>query len=529
MKILFINPSLRRGAATKLVPVGLGYVMTFVRDHGFEFDLLDIDINDYSDEYIEEYLASHEYDVVLSSCIVTNYKWMKWMTKVVKKYHPATKIIIGNSVAGSAPEVFLRNSAADYSVIGEGEFTTVELLKAIRAGAPAGKVEGIAYLDENDKFVRTPPRKACNVDEFPIVDWDLVDVKKYIEKSDHAYAEGVVFGSEDAPVVMPVSTARGCAFKCTFCHYVFWDDPYRHRSPATILKEIKRNIDKYGATYINFWDDLSFASLKQAEELADAILESGIKFDWDAAIRADLFGHPRFPYERRLEVARKFKESGYKHVSFSLESGNQTIMDMMNKKIQVEYFTEQTRLLQEVGITVTTSVVFGYPIETPESIRQTFDQCLEVQVYPSIGYLLPLPYTGIYDYAKEHGFIVDEDAYLNAITERQDFCLNMTTMSDEQLMREIKQGAMKLNQMLGLGLTPNRLVKTGGYRKHTKLTADCKTRPLLDPENLKRNENGFSFNYSQALFAENMRTQIVTQSQIEARKKKGIALEDPPK
>lgn len=92
---------------------------------------MDVDIDDPTDKYIEKYLASHEYDVVLSGCIVTNYKWMKWMTKCVKKHHPATKIIVGHSVAGSAPEVFLRNSAADYSVIGEGEFTTLELLNAL--------------------------------------------------------------------------------------------------------------------------------------------------------------------------------------------------------------------------------------------------------------------------------------------------------------------------------------------------------------------------------------------------------------
>ena len=79
MDILFINPSLRRGAKTKLLPVGLGYVMTFIHEQGYKFDLLDVDINDYTDEDIEDYLAQHQYDVILSGCIVTNYKWMKWI------------------------------------------------------------------------------------------------------------------------------------------------------------------------------------------------------------------------------------------------------------------------------------------------------------------------------------------------------------------------------------------------------------------------------------------------------------------
>jgi hypothetical protein len=145
-------------------------------------------------------------------------------------------------------------------------------------------------------------------------------------------------------------------------------------------------------------------------------------------------------------------------------------------------------------------VVFGYPIETPETIRETFDQCLRVGVYPSIGFLLPLPYTGMYTHAKEHGFITDDDAYLDSITERQDLCINMTKMSDQEVMGHIKEGAAELNRMLELGLTDETLIKTGGYRKHTKLTANP-PKPLLDPANLKRNENDVSFNYSQATFS----------------------------
>ena len=522
MKILFIIPSLRLGSKTKILPVGPGYIMTFIDKHGYKFDLLDVDINDYGDDYVENYLANNKYDVILSGCIVTHYKWMKWMCLTAKKYQPDVKIIVGNSVAGSTPEIFLRNSKADFSVIGEGEFTTVELLNALRDGEATDKIQSIAYIDDDGEFVQTEKRKACNINDIPLVDWKLLDYQKYFDRSDCAYAEGVILEEGKLVRVMPVTTARGCTFKCTFCHFVFWDDPYRHRSPENILSEIRRNIEEYGATYINFWDDLSFSSMHSAEKAIDAIIDSGLKFDWDAAIRSDLFGNPKYSYEKRLEVAKKFKKSGCKHVSFSLESGSQEILDMMNKKVKVECFLEQIKVLKEAGIVPTTSIIFGYPNETPETIQLTFDMCFRAQVYPSIGFLLPLPYTEMYEYAKKHGFITNEDGYLDAITERQDFCLNMTSMSDEEIMIKIKEGAMELNKMLELGLTPDRLVKTGGYRKHTKVTAqnekeledkeEIDSRPAIDPENMERNENDFSFNYSKALFDE-VKTNAVLNSQ----------------
>ena len=493
MEILFINPCLRKGANAKMLPVGLACVMTYVHKHGYTFDLLDVDADDLSDEEVEAYIKEKKYDVYLYGSIVTHYKWIKWLTHTIKNHHPDSFVIVGNSVAGSCFEVFMENAPNDITVIGEGEVTALAVLDAFKDGVPFNEISGIAYRD-GDVINKNPLRKASKLDEFPMVDWTFFDVDKYL----NSQSERNSFGADNKTITMSVVTARGCAFKCTFCHYVFWDDPYRFRKPDDVLAEIRRNIEVYGANYINFWDDLSFGSLPQLERMVDKILESGLKFDWSAAVRTDLFGNPKHSYEKRLAVAKKMKESGCKAVGFSLESGNKEILDLMNKKIEAEFFTHQIEILREVGIVSNTSVVFGYPIETAETIQETFDMCEKNRVYPSIGFLLPLPYTKMYDYAKENGFIPDEDAFLDAITERQDLCVNMTTMTEKEVMENIKSGAERLNQLLDLKLDENTFIKTGGYNKHTNKKNQLK-KPL-DPDNMKRNENDFSFNYSDAVF-----------------------------
>jgi radical SAM superfamily enzyme YgiQ (UPF0313 family) len=496
MRVLFINPSLRLGSHMKHLPPGIGSVMTYVKQNGYDFDLLDVDVNDYGNGDVEDFIAKNQYDVILSGAIVTHYHWMKWMTRTVRKHHPQTRIVIGNSVAGSIPQLFLTHSAADVAVAGEGEITTFELLNALRDGTPLHDIEGIAFLD-GGTFVETPRRKGIkDVDQFPMIDWDLFDVDRYFQRSMCA-ADGLTLEEADGARTMPVITARGCVFRCTFCHFVFWDDPYRYRSPQSILAEVRRNIGRYGASYMNFWDDLSFGSLKQAERLADAILESDLEFNWNAAVRVDLFGDPRHPYEKRLEVARKFREAGCLNLGFSLESGSQEILNMMNKHITPQYFYDQVTILKDVGITCSTSVVFGYPLETRKTIGQTFDMCLRAGVYPSIGFLMPLPRTGMYEYAREHGFIQDENAYLDAITERQDFTLNMTSMETEKVMECIKQGAWELNQRLGVGLDEDHLIRTGNRQNKKR---DSSLRMPIDPDNMERNRNDMSFNYSEALF-----------------------------
>ena len=82
---------------------------------------------------------------------------------------------------------------------------------------------------------------------------------------------------------------------------------------------------------------------------------------------------------------------------------------MMNKEIDPEEFYDTAHVLF-----CQTTVLFGYPQENRETIKETFDQCLKAGLYPSIGFLMPLPYTAMYDYAKVNGFITDEDAYLDS-------------------------------------------------------------------------------------------------------------------
>jgi len=492
MRLLFINPNLRPGNAVRYLPVGLAYVMTAVRDAGHEVELLDVGLGDESDDEVEDYLARGHWDVVLTGSIVTHYKWMKWLTHAIRRHQPEAKIIVGNSVAGSVPELFLEKSAADIVVVGEGEYATLDALDALSPGGDLSAVPGIA-LRTGGRCVRTPRRPAAPIDAIPMPDWKLFDTEAYFAITDSPSAFGV---RQDGRKwrTMPVASARGCVFSCSFCHIVYKHDPYRHRNTQSILEEVDRCIEAYGANYINFWDDLTFYKLSQAEKIIDGILASGHRFCWSAAVRTDLFGNPAIPYQKRLEVAKKFKDSGCLTLGFSLESGNPAILEMMKKHVKVEYFEEQVKILREAGITCNTSVVLGYPIETRKTIRQTFDLCERNGIYPSVGFLLPLPDTEMYTYARQHGFIQDEDAYLDSITERQDICLNMTEIPDEEILFAIEDGLTRLNEKLGLGLDKDHLVRTGGYRKHTRVDeGSAPTAPT-------RNRGDVSFGYSKAVF-----------------------------
>ncbi len=495
LKLLFVKPCLRPGGFTKLLPVGMASVMTYFESKGYDFTLLDIDIDEFSDEYVENYIKNNHFDFILTGTIVTHYKWIKWFVNMTKMHQPNSCVIVGNSVAGSIPDLFLNKTKGDIVVTGEGEISAFEAVEAVRLEKNLNTVQGISFRDNDGKIITTEHRKVGDINDFPFINWDHFDVERYITQPE-------TFPDKEANPedmrALPVITARGCAFRCSFCHFVFWDDPYRNRKPDAVIEEIRQLQKKYNIKYINFWDDLSFASAIQMEKFCDKIIQSGLKFKWIASVRVDLFSRGKAKGEDALRVAKKMKEAGCYSVGFALESGNKEILKMMNKEINPEEFFDTAHVLREAGVICQTTVLFGYPQETRETIQETFDQCLKAGLYPSIGFLMPLPYTAMYDYAKANGFITDEDKYLESITERQDININMTKLSNEEIMSAIKEGASKLNEMLDLGLNENTYIRTKGYKN--RLDNLEKQRPKLDPKKIKRNVNDMSFNYAQTDF-----------------------------
>ena len=498
MKICFINVSLRPNAKGIFLPMGLGYIMTYVKQHGYNFDLLDIDAGKYSDQYVENYFIKNKYDVVLVGSIVTHYKWIKWCINTIKKHQPDSKVVVGNSVGGSIPEVLFQKTKVDVVIYGEAEVTVKELFNAISQGKSFGEISepivelphankgypatikgigipGLIYRTKKNQIVNNGKRKAIkNIDEFPYPDWDLFDIETYLTSNIKLGAMNAwKFKSEDA-VIMPINTARGCVFKCTFCHYVFWHDPYRHRSAQNVIGEMKRNIKKYNANFFNFWDELSFHKIGPTDKFLDELIKADLDIHFTAAVRSDLMGKdvdPKgkpIPREIRLNLAKKFVQAGCVTAAYSLESGSDAILEAMNKKVKQKYFGEQVRICKEAGLITNTSLIMGYPQETPETIKETMDRLEELRIYPSTGFLLPLPETGMWNYALENGYIKDIDYYLTQITERQDFSLNLTSMTQEQLKKETLDGLAGLNKVLGSNLDQENLIKTGGYDKHGK-------------------------------------------------------------
>ncbi|MCK4819003.1 cobalamin-dependent protein, partial [bacterium] len=288
MNIALVHPCIRPYLDKAYFPIGLSYIATALQRAGYDFDIIDIEAHRHSNEELQELLGKKVYDVIAFGTLVSGYKYAKKLAAIARKTNPSATIIAGNSVASSIPEHLLTHTDVDIAVKGEGDTTICNLLRALERKTSLANVKGIIFMKDGqfvDTGYETPIK---NISLLPHPNWELFDMETYLSKAIQDVPEPYPIPKNRIRAFV-VNTARGCPFHCSFCYHVFQYCKYRYRSPESILSEISALQERYGINYINFFDELTFFSKKQAEAFADLVLSSGIGFYWNADIRADLF------------------------------------------------------------------------------------------------------------------------------------------------------------------------------------------------------------------------------------------------
>ena len=256
MEILLVNTSLRPNSIIKMFPVGIGYVASAIKNAGYKFDLLDHEAWRPLPEEGIAYIKRKKYTVVALASLPSGYKMVKALCQLIRDLQPQSTIIVGNTVASSIPEILLKKTAADIAVLGEGDITIVELLHALEMKGSIKDIPGIAfkyYASQKDKRENKhsiiehryrPPIK--DLDTLPWIDFRSFDTEIYIDNSREQISRPFPTGlTEENIRMLPINTARGCVYNCSFCYHAFKGMPYRTRSPQSVMDEADYLVKKY--------------------------------------------------------------------------------------------------------------------------------------------------------------------------------------------------------------------------------------------------------------------------------------------
>ena len=284
-------------------------------------------------------------------------------------------------------QILREQKEVDVIVRGEGEQTVVDLARCVSGLKNINEVAGITFR-KNGQIVRTPDRPFIqNLDELPPPAYHYFPLRKYR-----------IFGK----LGLPMMTSRGCPLQCTFCLVPrIAGTDFRVRKVKNVVNELEWIRDEYKPDFITFNDDIFTYSKERVLDFCSEIKERKIKLPWDCQTRADRISK---------EILAKMKAANCQLVSFGVESGCQKILDAMRKGTTVQQNESAIKWAKEIGLSVAVSLIVGYPGETKESLKQTFDFIRKAEPDDVYLYLAtPYPNTELRDLVKDMGWKIPQD------------------------------------------------------------------------------------------------------------------------
>ncbi len=279
------------------------------------------------------------------------------------------------------PLAFL-TQGAEYVVRGEPDITIAELCNALRrnGGSSARLIPGVTVLEPGGKLSSARPRSCADeIDSFPFPAWELADMSAYRKAWIKAH------GSYN----MIMASSRGCPYHCTWCSKLIWENHYVQRSAQNTVAEMAALRERFRPDHIWFADDIFGHNHQWMESFKEELDGQNFRIPYSVQTRIDLLSDP---------VVRLLSETGCREVWLGIESGSQSILDAMNKKLSIDEIEPAFNRLRKAGIRASAFIQFGYPGEELDDILLTV--MLIRKLRPDdigISVFYPLPGAPVYE------------------------------------------------------------------------------------------------------------------------------------
>lgn len=406
---------------------GVSHIATVAKLAGWQVKIRDLRMGEDFEDACRD--AAQRGGVLAMPTFIDSYPVNVRVMNRVRELNPGITTLIGGALVSSIPEPIMEGLKPDYTILGEGEATLLELLEHIEGGGTPEGARGIAGLGLllNGRAQFTPRRpQLMDLDVLPIPDLFL-------------------FPSVQQNAQIPelgITTSRGCYGRCSFCFLNMHKLSYK--SPERFELEVADLVGKHSIKYF-YVNDLTFTSdLKRTYQICDVLAKH--KLTWTCSTRVERI---------QPELLAYMHKCGCRDIWYGVESVDQTVLDLADKATKVEEIEFAVAETVKAGIKVAANLIVGLPGESAESLAKMMDFCRKSEVIPiSIKYLTPFPGTKIYDMAVEKGYITDHIAYLETLAERKvndpnDAIINLTDLPEPQLreafaeLLEIRQERLK--------------------------------------------------------------------------------------
>jgi anaerobic magnesium-protoporphyrin IX monomethyl ester cyclase len=334
-------------------PLGLLYLSARLKKEGFPNEVYDPTFRNIDD--MKKHLDTQKPEIIaIYSTLMTKLNVLKILAHIRHfKDQKSVKVIIGGPDTRYNAENYLQ-FGADIIIPGEGEETLSETVRVFNEDNIKGlpKIKGIIFRNKDGKIIKNTDRPFIPPDEWLFPSRESIDQSEYLTswKEAHGYSS------------MTINTMRGCPHACNWCSKSVFGNTYRRRSPALVVKEMMLIRNSYHPDQLWFTDDVFTISRQWLRQFNDELIKNHILMPYECISRSESFDD---------EVLDILKASGCKKLWIGAESGSQKVIDLMNRKIDVEQTIAAINLAKAKGIETGTFLMLGYPGEMKSDIFGT--------------------------------------------------------------------------------------------------------------------------------------------------------------
>ncbi|MBN1348818.1 radical SAM protein [candidate division KSB1 bacterium] len=417
MKILLINPPIEDFYQTKIrqEPLGLSYISAVLRREHKNVTLLDAMDNashqtiECPDElkYLKSFYPSEDIspfklftrfqhfglpyqtiarliktcapDIIGISANFSPYvKSSLKIAQIARQLFPDVTIVLGGHHVSAVPSDLDEMPEVDFIVIGEGEYTFLNLIENLSERRPEKlkRIKGIAFRD-NGKIRINPPADYV----------DPLDALPYPDR----------LTQEKSKMIL---TSRGCPKNCQFCsvRHVM-GRRVRLREITAIIEEINYWVHS-GVSHFDFEDDNLLFYPDRARLLFKEIIN---QVDIRKLSFSALNGLDAEALDQ--ELLHLMKQMHFTWLNLPLVSGHPEMQAQINRNQSRTNFLEVVEAANRTGLKVVAYLILGLPADSIDSMLADILLLAEKQVLigPSIFY--PPPGSPIYRTCLEKGLI----------------------------------------------------------------------------------------------------------------------------
>jgi radical SAM superfamily enzyme YgiQ (UPF0313 family) len=408
LKVLLALP-IREGDNIQISPdPGLLYLGTAVKTKGFDITLLDCPKEKMSYAGFRAYLESHPFDVVGFRCFSRDHNYVIKHLEITRRVLPEALTLVGGPHSSALPEyVMSAMPNLDFAWRAEAEEGLPILLSAFEKygrqipETELKKIGGLIWRDAAGATVLNPVCFGADLDSYGIPAWDLIKPETY---------PGFIWDR-----FYPIVTTRGCPFPCTYCNTPgLSGKKLRHRSVEHVLEELRYLKTHYQVARFSIGDDEFSLDRPYVVKFCEALMRSGLNMHWDCPVGLRLDAVDP-------ELLQLMEKAGCDTIAVGIESGNERIQKVIQKKVTVQKIREQARMIAGCsGLKITGFFMIGFPDETEEEVRDTIRLANELPLKrANFNVVIPIPGTAIFEDAIRSGAMSLDKINWDALTHDQ--------------------------------------------------------------------------------------------------------------